>query len=145
MDEVDRSTLEYDEQHDQRMQVQAEIQDVLDRLYRQMAGAPLDDVIVAINVGLANAGIPEQPHRWAQGMAERISTGRPPVADAHAAVEAIRLAATDQASSEPAFTEPVPADPAPVEPESIKPVEPESVEPGATVEGHATPPPANPR
>ena len=130
MDEVDHSTLEYDDQHDQRMQVQAEIQDVLDRLYHHMAGAPLDDVIVAISVGLANAGIPEQPHRWAQGMAERISTGRPPVADAHAAVEAIRLAATDQASGES-----VPADPAPVEPESV--------EPGATVEGQATPPPAN--
>jgi hypothetical protein len=98
MDEADRTTLGYDDHQDEHLQVQAEIQGVLDALYGEMAGSPVDDVIVAINVGLANAGIPEQPHRWVQGMAERISAGRPPVADTHAAVEAIRLAGTDQAT-----------------------------------------------
>jgi hypothetical protein len=126
MDEVDRTT-EYDEQAEQHLQVQAEIQEVLDALYAEMAGAPIEDVAVAINVGLANAGIPEQPHRWVEGMAERISTGRPPVADTHAAVEAIRLAASDQASAES-----VPAGPGRAEPESI--------EPGAAAEAQATPP-----
>jgi hypothetical protein len=102
MDEVERTTLGSDDQVEQHMQVQAEIQDVLDQVHRDMAGARIEDVIVAINVGLANAGIPEQPHRWVQGMAERIRAGLPPVVDTHAAVEAIRLAGTDQASPPPA-------------------------------------------
>jgi hypothetical protein len=102
MDEVDGSTLDYDDHHDQHMQLQSDIQEVLDQFHRDMAGARIEDVFVAINVALANAGIPEQPHRWVQGMAERISTGRPPVADTHAAVEAIRLAAADQATPPPA-------------------------------------------
>jgi hypothetical protein len=102
MDEVDRTTLGYDEQAEQHLQVQAQIQDVLDQVHREMAGATLEDVVVAINVGLANAGIPEQPHRWVQGMAERIRAGLPPVVDTHAAVEAIRLAETDQSSPPPA-------------------------------------------
>jgi hypothetical protein len=102
MDEVDRTTLGYDEQAEQHLQVQAEIQDVLDQVHRELAGARIEDVIVAINVGLANAGIPEQPHRWVQGMAERIRAGLPPVVDTHAAVEAIRLAGTNQATPPPA-------------------------------------------
>jgi len=131
MNEVDRTTG-YDEQVEQHVQVQGEIQGVLDSLYEEMTGASIEDVVVAINVGLANAGIPEQPHRWVWGMAERISAGRPPVADTRAAVDAVRLA-----TAEPEPAEAQPAEPVPVEPESI--------EPGAAVEGQATPPTASPR
>jgi len=124
MNEVDRTTG-YDEQVEQHVQVQGEIQGVLDSLYEEMTGASIEDVVVAINVGLANAGIPEQPHRWVWGMAERISAGRPPVADTRAAVDAVRLTAAEPAQAGP-------AGPAPVEPESI--------EPGAAAEAQATPP-----
>jgi hypothetical protein len=124
MDEVDRATSGYDDQAEEHLQVQAEIQDVLDGLHGELAGAPVEDVVVAINVGLARAGIPEQPHRWVQVMAERISAGLPPVADTRAAVDAVRLADAEPATFPP------------------EPVEPESVEPGATVEGAATPPPS---
>lgn len=55
-----------------------------------MSGASVENVTVAINRRLADAGIPEQPHRWVQGMAERISAGRVPVADTAAAVDAVR-------------------------------------------------------
>lgn len=92
MDEMDRSTFGHDESHDERRDVQAEIQDVLDELQREMAGASVENVTVAINRRFADAGIPEQPHRWVQSMAERISTSRPAVADTAAAVDAVRRA-----------------------------------------------------
>lgn len=90
MDEMDRSTFGHDEEHGERRDVQAEIQDVLDQLQREMSGASVENVTVAINRRLADAGIPEQPHGWVQGMAERISAGRVPVADTAAAVDAVR-------------------------------------------------------
>jgi hypothetical protein len=90
MDEMDRTTLGHDDEHAERLEVQARIQDVLDTLQREMAGASVEDVTVAINRRLADAGIPEQPHRWVQGMAERISTGRVVVADTQSAVEAVQ-------------------------------------------------------
>lgn len=104
---MERTALGDDEEHDKHMEVQPEIQDVLDELQREMEGDSVEDVIVAINRRLTAAGVPEQPHRWVQTMAERISTGRPPVADTRAAVEAIRLAesgpdAEGQATSPPA-------------------------------------------
>jgi hypothetical protein len=92
MDETDRSTFGHDDEHADRMDVQAQIQDVLDVLQREMAGASVENVTVAINRGLADAGLPEQPHGWVQGMAERISTGRAAIADTAAAVDAVRLA-----------------------------------------------------
>lgn len=89
LDMTDPGTLGYDEEPEMRREVQAEIQDVLDQLQRQMAGSPVDDVTVAINQRLADVGIPEQPHRWVQIMAERIAAGLPPVADTRAAVDAV--------------------------------------------------------
>jgi hypothetical protein len=122
MEDWDRSASEHDDGNAERLEVQAEIQDVLDGLLGEMAGAPVEDVVVAINVGLARAGIPEQPHRWVQVMAERISAGLAPVADTRAAVDAVRLAEAEPATAQPA------------------PVDPGSIEPGATVEGQAPPP-----
>lgn len=124
MDEMDRSATGHDEEHGERMAVQAEIQDVLDELQREMAGDSVEDVTVAINRRLAAAGVPEQPARWVEGMAERISTGRVVVADSAAAVDAVR-----RSEAEPGSVE----------------AEPESVEPGAVPESQATPPPADPR
>jgi hypothetical protein len=89
LDMTDPGTLGYDEEPEMRREVQAEIQDVLDQLHHQMAGSSVDDVVVAINGRLADAGIPEQPHRWVQVMAERIASGLPPVADTRAAVDAM--------------------------------------------------------
>jgi hypothetical protein len=89
LDMTDPGTLGYDEEPEMRREVQAEIQDVLDQLHHQMAGSSVDDVVVAINGRLADAGIPEQPHRWVQVMAERIAAGLPPVADTRAAVDAM--------------------------------------------------------
>ena len=90
MDEEDREALARDEQPFEHLVVQAVIQDILDELAPAMAGEPVQDVVVAINRRLAQAGIPEQPHRWVESMAERISTNCPPVADTKAAVDAIR-------------------------------------------------------
>jgi hypothetical protein len=89
------ATPEQDEDLVERMALQAEIQAVLDELARTMPGDSMQDVTVAINRGLADAGIPEQPHRWVESMAERIRAGRPPVADTKGAVDAIRHAETD--------------------------------------------------
>jgi hypothetical protein len=162
MGEMNRTTFGRDVDHDERMDVQAEIQDVLDELQREMAGDSVDDVVVAINRRLADDGIPEQPHRWVQAMAERISAGRPAVADTAAAVDAVRLAGsgghddTALVESEAVETGPgigvvtgAPQDadgsPAP-EPTEMTggPADP-SVEPGSIAESEATPPPANPR
>jgi hypothetical protein len=151
MDELERSAFGYDDEHGEHMEVQAQIQDILDELHLQMAGDSVEDVTIAIDRRLAAAGIPEQPHRWVQVMAERISSGRPPVADTAAAVDAVRLAesgpdigATAGAIDtgigvEAGLPLETGADPAPVRDER------ESVEPGAVVEGQATPPPASPR
>ncbi|HET8614148.1 MAG TPA: hypothetical protein VFL94_01400 [Actinomycetales bacterium] len=174
MDEMDRSTAGHDEEHAARLDVQAEIQDVLDELQREMAGASVENVTVAINRRLADAGVPEQPHRWVQGMAERISTGRAPIADTAAAVDAVRVAESGPAD-DTALVDTGPGlgidDGAPQDADghpahdptemtgdaavgrrlggdsSSGPTlpEPESVEPGAVPESQATPPPANPR
>jgi hypothetical protein len=169
VDEMDRTTFGHDDEPGDRAEVQAEIQDVLDLLQRELAGASVEDVVVAINRHLADAGIPEQPHRWVEGMAERISSGRLAVADTAAAVDAVRLSesgpdddaatgvvdpgpgvgidrgAPQDVAGHPAHdpTE-MTADSGPelVESESV---ERESVEPGAVPESQATPPPANPR
>jgi hypothetical protein len=174
VDEMDRTTFGQDDEPGDRAEVQAEIQDVLDLLQRELAGASVEDVVVAINRRLADAGIPEQPHRWVEGMAERISSGRLAVADTAAAVDAVRLsesgpdddAATGVVDPGPGVgidrdaPQDVAGHPAHAptemtagagpdfverEPVEPEPLESESVEPGAVPESQATPPPANPR
>jgi hypothetical protein len=100
-DRLDRATLGYDEEPGARREVQTEIQDVLDQLQREMARSSVDDVAAAINSRLADAGIPEQPHRWVEVMAERIAAGLPPVADTRAAVDALLRAESGMDTSQP--------------------------------------------
>ena len=95
MDEHDPETPAQDDNLLERIAGQAAIQDVLDELARTMVGDSVQGVTVAINRRLADAGIQEQPHRWVLSMAERISAGRPPVADTEGAVDAIRRAQPD--------------------------------------------------
>lgn len=172
MEEMERATAAHDVDHGERLHVQAEIQDVLDVLQREMSGASVDDIVVAINRRLADDGVPEQPHRWVQAMAERISSGRPVVADTAAAVDAVRLTTSNgKDNTRMVESEAIEAGPgvgvtagAPQDAEGnpahdpsewttgpaagrepAAPAEPESVEPGAVPESQATPPPANPR
>jgi hypothetical protein len=101
MDEMDRTTAGHDVEQGERRDIQATIQDVLDVLAREMAGDSVEDVIVAINRRLAGVGVPEQPHRWVRSTAERISTGRPTVADDPAAVDAVRAVGSESSDSRP--------------------------------------------
>lgn len=60
------------------------VQDVVSGLAARMEGAPVAEVVIALNAGLEAAGLPEHPAPWVDATARELAAGQVVVADARA-------------------------------------------------------------
>lgn len=86
MSEQDRDLASMDQGDVDRHRVaQHVIQEVIDALARDAAGRDPAALRADLNAALADRGIGEQPPRWVETVAERLSSGERYVEDVHAA------------------------------------------------------------
>jgi hypothetical protein len=84
MSEQDRDLASMDDADRHRV-VQSVIQEVIDSLARDAEGRDPAELRAELTAGLAARGIGEQPPRWVETVAERLSAGHRYVEDAHRA------------------------------------------------------------
>ncbi len=83
----DDQPLAQDDDAARTLRDDATVQGVLDAVSARHAGADVDAVVVALNEGLAAAGLPEQPAPWIRSSALEISRRRVVVADGRAELD----------------------------------------------------------
>ena len=84
---MERQPLAQDVDAEQTLRVDATVQDILNLLSAELAGAPVAEVAQSLRDQLAVAGLPEQPGPWLDATAREISAGRFVVADTRAQVD----------------------------------------------------------
>jgi hypothetical protein len=86
MSEQDRDLASMDDADvDRHRVVQSVIQEVIDSLAGDAEGRDPAELRAELTAGLAARGIGEQPPRWVETVAERLSAGHRYVEDAHRA------------------------------------------------------------